>query len=170
MVNTGQMLMVLGALVLFSLALPSLNNTILYNDRTLITTNAELTAISLAQKIISEAGSKAFDEVCLATQPYLASQLTAVGSLGAESGESYSNYDDLDDYNSLSLADSTTLPSVLFNITATVDYVNTNDPSQVVGYRTFMKRLLVTITGPYLVNPANNSPTQIVMEQGYSYY
>ena len=49
--NTGQMLLVIGALVLFSLMLPSMNQTILYNDRTLVSTNAELTAISLAEKI-----------------------------------------------------------------------------------------------------------------------
>jgi len=170
MANTGQMLLVLGALLLFSIALPSLNGTVLYNDKTLFSTNAELTAISLAQKILAEAGSKAFDEVCLTTRPQSASQLTAVASLGPEAGENYPQFDDVDDFHNVTLRDSTTLPSILFIINGSVSYVDPANPSQAVASQTFAKRLRVTVSGPYLVNPANDQPGQISMEQLYSHF
>ena len=170
MANTGQMLMVLGALLLFTIMLPSVNNTLLYNDRAVIESNAELVAMGLAQRILAEAGVEAFDVVCLSMPPTMANQLTAPGSLGPAGGETYPNFNDLDDFHNLSLVDSTSLPSVQFNITAQVVYVNPNNPSQVMGSQTFAKRLRVTVTSPFLVNPANNQPIQVQLEQVYAYY
>ncbi len=170
MTNTGQMLLILGALVLFSLLLPSINQSMLYNDRTLISTNAELAAMSLAEKVLAEAGAIAFDEVCLTSRPQVAGQLTRIGSLGPESGETYSNFDDLDDFHNVTILDSLTLPSVLFNIRGTVTYIDPNNPESVVNYRTFVKRLRVDVTGPYLVNPASEAAVQISMEQLYAFY
>jgi hypothetical protein len=168
--NTGQMLMVLGALILFSLAFPSLNRTLLDTDQTLMTTNAELTAISLAQKILAEAGCKAYDQICLTSHPTLASQMTAVGSLGKESGETYPNFNDVDDYNNLTLNDSTTLPSVRFTVTGTVTYINPTNPSETMSSQTFVKRIRVTVTGPYLVDPASKAALSIQMEQLYAFF
>lgn len=170
MANTGQMLLVLGALVLFSIMLPSLNSTILYNDRTLIATNAELAGISIAQKIVAEAGTKAFDVVCITSHPTSASQLTSPGNLGPAGGETYPNFNDLDDYHNLAIVDSLTLPSILFNISGLVNYVDSNNPSQTVGYQTFLKRLQVSVTSPYLINPASEQPVTITMEQIFAYY
>ncbi|RJQ47854.1 MAG: hypothetical protein C4534_00510 [Gaiellales bacterium] len=170
MANTGQMLLVLGAMVLFSLMLPSLNESILYSDRTMIATKAEMAAVSLAQRILAEAGTKAFDEACITGAPIFPSQMTPTGSLGAESGESYPNYDDVDDFRSLNLADSTTLPSVLLNVTASVVYVNPSSPSGTSASSTFVKRLRVTVSGPFLVNPASGMAMQIALEQLYSYF
>jgi len=170
MTNTGQMLLVLGALLLFSIALPSLNDTLLHNDITLFCTNAELTALSLCQKILAEAGTKVFDEVCLTTQPQLATQLTDVATLGRETGESYPNFDDVDDYHNLAYRDSTTLPSVLFMLSGVVSYINPSDLTQAVTYRTFIKRLRVTVRGPYLLNLPNDQLVDIILEQLYTQY
>ncbi len=168
--NTGQMLLVLGALLLFSIALPSLNDTLLHNDLTLFCTNAELTALSLCQKFLGEAGTKVFDEVCLTTQPQLATQLTDVGNLGRETGESYPNFDDVDDYHNLAFRDSTTLPSVLFIVSGNVTYIDPGDPAHAVAYRTFVKRLRITVRGPYLLNLPNDQLVDIVMEQLYTQF
>ena len=168
--NTGQMLLVIGALVLFSLMLPSMNQTILYNDRTLVSTNAELTAISLAEKIIAEAGTKAFDVFCITGTPTLASQLTSPYGLGPAYGEVYPNFNDLDDYDGMSIVDTTTFPSVAFNIAAKVRYVNPADPNQIVYYQTFLKKLRVTVSSPYLINPASEQPVTVSMEQIFAYY
>jgi len=108
--------------------------------------------------------------VCLSVPPVTPSQLTAPGALGPAGGETYPNFNDLDDFNNLSLVDSTSLPSVQFTISAQVVYVNPNNPSQVSGSQTFAKRLRVTVTSPFLVNPANNQPTQVQLEQVYAYY
>lgn len=170
MTNTGQMLLILGALVLFSLLLPSINHSLLYNDRTLIATNAELAAISLAEKILGEAGTISFDEVCLTSRPETAGKLTKCAKLGPEGGEKYPNFDDLDDFHGVTISDSLTLPSVLFNIRGTVTYVDPLDPENDVSYPTFVKRLQVDITGPYLVNPASEDAVQISIEQLYAFY
>jgi hypothetical protein len=168
--NTGQMLLVLGALVLFSLMLPSMNQTILYNDRTLVSTNAELTAISLAEKIIADAGTKAFDVYCITGTPTSPSQLTSPYHLGPAYGEVYPYFNDLDDYHTMSIMDTTTFPSVSFNISARVNYVNPADPNQMVYYQTFLKKLRVTVTSPYLINPASEQPVTVSMEQIFAYY
>lgn len=170
MVNTGQMILVLGALLLFSLTLPSMNQSLLYNDRTLIATSAEIAAMSLAQKILAEAGTKAFDEVCLTTYVQNASQLTPIASLGKETGEDYPNFDDLDDYHNVVIVDSLTLPSVPFTISGTVAYRKMNIPGEIESSQTFIKCLRVTVTSPYLVNPSHNSPTAISLEQLYTLY
>ena len=168
--NTGQTLLVLGSLVLFSLVLPSLNQTILYNDRTLVATNAEMTAISLAQKFLAEAGTKAFDTACVGAEPTSPSQLTSPFSLGPGMGETYPNFNDLDDFDGLAITDSITFPSVPFNITAVVNYVNPLSPTTVVAFQTWTKRMQVTVTSPWLINPASGTNVTITMEQVYAYY
>jgi MSHA pilin protein MshD len=170
MFNTGQTMLVLGALVIFSLLLPSLNSSLLYSDRTVTSTNAELTAISLAQKILAEASTKVFDVVCLTSHPTHATSMTAVASLGRETGETYPNYNDVDDYKNLALVDSTSLPSVRFTITASCDYVDPDHPADVSANPTFVKRLRVTVTGPFLINPMTDAPLSISTEQLFAYY
>lgn len=170
MVNTGQMLLVLGALLLFTLMLPSLNETILYNDRSMVNTKAEMTAMTLAQRFLEEAGSKKFDEACVTGSPTLPSQMTPSGLLGRETGETYPNFDDVDDYNNLSFVDTLTLPTVRFNVAAAVTYINSSNPTQTSTSRTFIKQLRLTVTGPYLVNPASETAVQITLEQLYTFY
>jgi hypothetical protein len=170
MFNTGQTMLVLGALVIFSLLLPSLNGSLLYSDRTITSTNAELTAIALSQKFLAEASTKVFDKVCLTSHPTHASDMTAVASLGKDTGETYPNFNDVDDYDNLSLTDSTSLPSVLYTITATCDYVDPANPDNISSSPTFVKKLRITVTGPYLINPITNAPLQISTEQLFAFY
>ncbi len=170
MMNTGQILLVLGALVLFSMLLPSVNQSILYNDRTLISTNSEITAISLCEKFLGEASTMVFDEVCVSSRPQSTSQLTASASFGSETGESYPNFDDIDDFHGIAFQDSTTLPSVLFNIVGSVSYVDPNNPSNNLSSKTFLKRLRISVTGPYLVNPSSGKPVTVYLEQIFAFF
>ena len=170
MFNTGQMLLVLGAIVLFSIILPSLNQVILYNDVNIIVTRVENSALALAQGYLSEAATKEFDEVCLTSLPLIASQLTPVANLGSESGEYYPNFDDLDDYVDLSLVDSTTFPSVSFTVTGAVDYIDPDNPETTSGSPTFVKRLRITVTSSYLVDPVSRNTLQITLERLYAFY
>ncbi len=147
--NTGQMLLILGAILLFSLMLPSLNETILQNDRTMVRTQTELTAT---------------------TQPRFGYQLTPVASLGAESGEAYPNYDDLDDFADLALLDTTSLASISYTLTGAVTYMNPAAPSSPGGSPTFVKRLRVTVSSPYLLDPGSEQPMPIMLDQIYTYY
>jgi hypothetical protein len=170
MVNTGQMLLVMGAILLFSLMLPSLNGTILYNDSALVTSQAQINAFGLAQRYLAEAGTMAFDEASVGSHPALTSQMTPVASLGRESGENYPHFDDLDDYMDLSVTDSTTLSSVRFDITGNVTYMDPANPSHTSTVRTFLKRVRITVSGPYLIDPASQAAMPIYVEQLFAYF
>jgi len=170
MFNTGQMLLVLGAIVLFSTLLPSLNETILYSDKNQYAARSEVAATALAQNILTEAATRRYDENCVTGDPQNPLQLTPVAGLGPDLGEIYPYFDDVDDYDGLFLVDSTSLPSVRLEISTQVDYVSTINPSQVVGGQTWLKRLRIYITGPYMANPATGDTVQIRLERLYTYF
>jgi type II secretory pathway pseudopilin PulG len=170
MFNTGQMLLVLGAMLLFSIALPSLNNAVLFSESNQIVTQVENSALAVAQGYLSEAAVKIFDEVCLTSPPLIAAQLTPVASIGSDAGETYPNFDDVDDYGDLTLVDTTAFPSITFNISGAVDYVDPDNPETTSAAPTFVKRLRVTVTSSYLVDPASGDSLQIMLERLYSYY
>jgi hypothetical protein len=168
MFNTGQMLLVLGAMLLFAITLPSVNNAILYSESTQVVTQVQNSAMAVAQGYLSEAAVKTFDEVCLTSLPLIPAQLTPAGNLGSETGEYYPNFDDLDDYGDLSVTDTTAFPSI--NVTGSVDYVDPSNPETPSGIQTFVKRLQITITSSFLVDPASGDSLQITLERLYAYY
>ena len=170
MFNTGQVLLVLGAVILFSLMLPSLNESILYTDLNQLVTQVENSALGLAQGFLSEAATKVFDEVCLTTEPDSPDQLTPVVDLGREVGESYPGYDDLDDYADLALMDSTAFTSIQFTVSGAVDYMDPSNPEIISPSPTFIKRLIVTVTSSYLIDPATRDSLQIKLMRLYTYY
>jgi hypothetical protein len=171
MVNSGQMLLVLGALLLFSLIMPALNGTMLYNDRSMTVSKVQVNAMAIAQKFLSEAATKEFDQNAFQGGHIWYTSFTPPGSLGAETGEVYPNYNDVDDYNSLSLIDSTSMPSVRFTITGNVTYVDANNPGQPYAIQqTYVKRVRITVSSTFLVNPVNQQPQPIYYERLYTYF
>jgi len=170
MINTGQMLLVLAALVLFSLMLPSVNQTMLYGDQNQVLTRTENSAMALAQGILSEAATKTFDEVCFTSIPHITAQLTPISDLGSDAGETYPFYDDIDDYADLSIVDTSAFVSVPFTITATVDYVDPNNISTVSSVPTFVKKLTVVVVSPFLLDAASGDSVAIALERYYAYH
>jgi hypothetical protein len=170
MFNTGQMLLVLGAMLLFAITLPSVNNAILFSESNQVVTQVENSAMAVAQGYLSEAAVMAFDEVCLTSLPLVASQLTPIANLGSDAGEYYPNFDDLDDFGDLSLVDTTAFPSITFNVTGAVDYVDPNNPETTSAIPTFVKRLRVTVTSSYLVDPASRDSLDITLQRLYAFY
>lgn len=170
MFNTGQVLLVLGAVLLFSMMLPSLNEAILYNDLNQIVTQVENSALALGQGILSEAATKAFDKVCLTMVPDNPDQLTPIANLGADLGETYPNYDDLDDYGDLMLVDTSAFASIKFNVVGSVDYIDPSDPENPSSIPTFLKRLRISVTSSYLIDPSSRDSLKIKLERIYTYY
>ena len=170
MFNTGQTLLVLGAMLLFAITLPSVNNAILYSESNQVMTQVENSAMAVAQGVLSEVAVKTFDEVCFSEMPLIAAQLTPTASLGPEAGEYYPNFDDIDDYTALSITDTTAFPSVKFIVTGHVDYVEPTAPNTVSANQTFVKRLQVTVTSPFLMDPASGDPLHIMLQRLYSYH
>jgi hypothetical protein len=170
MFNTGQMLLVLGAVVLFATLLPSLNETILYSDKNQYAARAEVAAVTLAHNILSQAATRLYDRACATGPIQNLLQLTPAAQLGADPGEVYPYFNDLDDFGDVNLVDTTSLPSIHFTITAQVDYVNPANPTQVSGSQTWMKRLRVFVNSPYLADPVTADSIQIRLDRLYTYF
>ena len=147
--NTGQMLLVLGAMVLLSSLILSANRSVLENTDMVAQGGYRLAATSLGQAVIEEAGAKEFDEVVVGTPPTdLPIGFTSQGTLGPDSGESYPDFDDVDDFHELE-RDLTTADSVGYRISVQVCYVDTAAPDTAFFSRTFFKRMNVTVSSDY---------------------
>lgn len=94
-------------IVLFSVALVTVVSVIMPQTKKAIDPIWQVRSVTLAQSILSEMSSKAFDEVSITSAGWRACNNTSACSLsallGADAGESRSTYDDIDDYHGLRL-------------------------------------------------------------------
>jgi hypothetical protein len=176
--NLGQMMMVIGAIVLLGILVLNANTSVYQANDVMFSSEFGVTAISLSTSLVEEAMGKMFDKVvCDSNSAALldSTLLTLPGSLGPEAGESYRGYptgsglkdfNDFDDFNGLKLCyhsdapgdvDSTpgyvqiAVPGIRakYYVTCTVVYVK--PPSLDVAYtirQTWHKKLTVTVTSP----------------------
>lgn len=143
--NTGQMIMSLGAMLLLSAIMLRVNTANLTNESVRDEAQYGVLANSIATSIIEQAHNKAFDEKSDTNNITSLNQLSSV--LGPETGETESTFNDFDDYNGFSKRDSTML-SAVFDINCSVTYVK---PDNILGSttdRTWHKKITVTITRP----------------------
>jgi len=145
-----ELLLVLGALILFGLTMLSTNRYVIDQNESVIQREFEFYSISLAQTFIEEAKTKAFDEKVINGTVNNPGQLTLWNLLGPE-GETHPNFDDVDDYNGLTLTDST--GSDEFDVSIEVGYIDETDPETIVNNRHYYKRMNVTISNPFLIQP-----------------
>ncbi len=163
--NTGQILLVIGALTLLSIVSLSVNTLIVSKTTTILQAEAELTAISIAQSMLDEVKTKYFDQRVAydSVKVFNPSFFTAPASFGPSGAEAVkvplpeppdtvvpyksmkkSNYDDVDDYhNYRRFYYSHALG--LFTVVDTVFYVLESNPDQVSGTQTFVKKIVVTV-------------------------
>ena len=116
--NLGESFLAIGAMVLLSVLVLSVNNTIFNTGNSLNESKFDILATSIGTSIIEEASNKAFDENTVDTSVTSKTELSKV--LGAE-GETHSSFDDFDDYNGYTGTDST-MPSAVFDCRCRVDY------------------------------------------------
>jgi MSHA pilin protein MshD len=143
--NTGQMIMTLGAMLLLASVMLRVNTTNLTNESVRDEAQYGVLANSIATSIIEQAQSRAFDEVTDTSNITSTSQLSSV--LGPESGETEESYNDFDDFNGFTKRDSS-MKSAVFDISCTVNYV---EPGNILGStsnKTYHKKITVTITRP----------------------
>ena len=166
--NTGQMLTVLGALMLLSMVSLTINSMITEKTLMMIQTEAGLEAISLAQTMIDEIMTKSYDAATAppapaiyphdATRVYAEASFTGASSLGPNATEasqvpqpdvstpfkSLNKYNDVDDYNNYSRRVWT---SRLGNFTVqdTIYYVSETNPSVKSMTQTYFKKINVTV-------------------------
>jgi len=148
--NTGQMLLSVGAVVLLGATVIAVNRSSLQNGTILQQTQIGIYAISLASSTIEEASGMDFDENTVSGAITSTSSLST--TLGAESGEttnpqSTAKFDDFDDFNSLT-AKYDSVPGVdKFTTKCKVYYVNDASPDVKVTGPTWFKRMDVTVWG-----------------------
>ena len=162
----GQMMSVIGALMLLSMVSLGINTMIIGKTTTMLEAEASLAAISLAQTMIDEIQTKSYDASTVTQHVYNAANFTASASLGPNATEqsnvslpdnstpfkSDKYYNDVDDYNYYRRSASTPLLGT-FTITDTIYYVSETDPNQVSSTQTFFKKIVITVRHPNMSYP-----------------
>lgn len=150
MVDTSDLLLVLGAIVIFSIAVLNVNRGVTRNEVLMTEAELEYTAIALGQDLIDEARIKSFDEATVAVTP---SNIPAAFSKenkfgGSNDGEVYPAFDDFDDYDGYQRQDTTA--HGIYTVSASVMYVTEAAPNTDAGGKTAFKRLDVVVSSPFM--------------------
>ncbi|GAB4298681.1 MAG: hypothetical protein Kow0098_24240 [Ignavibacteriaceae bacterium] len=160
--NTGQSLFAIGALLILSLTVLRFNNNILQTDNIMLDSKSTILAVSLATSLIEEANRKAFDAASAENAVVDVADLTDAYSLGPGWWETRETYNDFDDFNGFTET-ITNLPAAIFNISCEVSYVSPDNPDGKVNYKTWHKKLTVTVDSPSMENP-------VILSTIYSYW
>lgn len=151
----AELLLVLAALSIFGWFSLTVNRSLLENSSRVLESEFEITAISLLQEVISDAGLKAFDENSVSMIPAsVPGGFTAPGNLGEDGGEDYPLYNDIDDFHGLTIIDTTGTEKKgwTYSIACTVGYVTSADLVTFSASQTTLKRMNLTLTSDYLRN------------------
>jgi MSHA pilin protein MshD len=145
--NTGQSLFSIGALLILSLTILKMNNFILANDTVMQDSKLGILAVSLATSLIEEASKKAFDANTVSNEVIACSLLTnyPLGRGVGEIKDSSITFNDFDDYEGYEYHYNN-LPSAKYELKCTVYYVSPNNPETKVSYRTWHKKMDVSVT------------------------
>ncbi|MBI5020489.1 MAG: hypothetical protein HZB59_03550 [Ignavibacteriales bacterium] len=169
--NTGQLLLVIGALTLLSIVSMSVNSLIISKTTTILQAEASLAATSIAQSMLDEILTAQFDSATVINKvfPGQESKFTTIARLGPEVGittneprnevnlvpqpeppdtsisyRSAIYYNDIDDYhNYRRYYYSQSLG--LFTVKVTVIYVTESNPDIQSGSQTFLKKVNVYV-------------------------
>jgi hypothetical protein len=166
--NTGQMILTAGAMMLISILILTITTTQLTTQDSMQNSKFGILAISIGSSLMELATQKAFDENSTEDALTMTNQLTQKSNFGAgkEAGEykdSMHTWDDYDDFDGYTNIDST-MPSAFFQIACKVDYVTPSGGTLVVSAsRTWHKMMTVTITSPSMMDP-------VILRKVFSYW
>jgi MSHA pilin protein MshD len=143
--NTGQTILTMGALILFSTLMVTMNTSYQTSGELVIQSELGITASSLGTSLIEEAISKAFDKSTDTAIATSLSFLTPSSSLGPDDGEMYPHFNDFDDYNKLTLTQ-TIEKSGVFTLKSRVMYVAFSNMDASSSAPTWNKKISVQVT------------------------
>ena len=145
----SDILQVIGAMLLVSLLVQSANRSTLGNTRLLIESEYELAITAIAQDIMEESRTLAFDEETVTgfVPVNIPSDFSSEGPDGGENASKKNDFDDFDDYNGWSSTITNDLGD--FNVSTRVYYVDNSFTSS--ASPTTLKEMTVTVTSPFLV-------------------
>jgi hypothetical protein len=147
-----QQLLIIGALIILGSLVLTFNRSTQNVNANNYFNIALIDATASAQSLIEGIQTKAFDERTVSASVSSASELTANGTLGPDTGETVTTqFDDVDDYKNYTEVD-TFQQFGEFSLTVAVNYVQKYSPETVSGTPTFLKKVDVTVTNPFLVH------------------
>jgi len=178
--NTGQMMLVIGAFAMLSILALAFNRTMFTSLSLGLEMEATLNALSIGQSMLDEVLAKDFDEtVTGGRRAYSYSDVTLAANFGEDSGETitgldsayYSgstfydyrsklNFDDIDDYH-LYQRRAWDPRMGYFDVIDSVTYVSETAPSAASSTRTFFKQITVVVTHPNLPKASDTSETSL---------
>jgi hypothetical protein len=162
-----QMILALGAMILLTILITNVNKNSLAVEDVMYDSNFGITATSIASSIIEDASKKRFDQVFYvdSSTVYDPNYFTPAADLGVDSGEDISDpktFNDFDDYDNYSAIDNT-MPSAIFNIYCTVNYVNDTALDDSSNTQTYHKKITVKVW-------SKSMRDTMVMSSIYSYW
>ena len=176
--NTGQVMLILGAFAVLSVLSLSLNRTMFGSSQLGYELEATLNALSIGQSMLDEIMTKSYDQKTTAGKvAYNVSQVTQYGNLGPESGEaitgidsaytssgvfhdfqSKSRFNDADDYHLYRRRVFDPLMGY-FDVLDSIIYVSEYTPSKDTTSATFYKKIVVVVTHPSLPKAKDTDTT-----------
>ena len=157
--NTGQMMITLGAMILLSMVILRVTNSFMNTDVLLMESKFGVLGVSLATSMMEDATGKSFDEESDSGTVLLIGDLS---DIGPDAGEVYPNFDDFDDYDGLIKIDSS-MPSAVYKIECNVNFVTPANLDGSTAAKTWHKKLSVRVT-------TKSSKDTIELETIYSYF
>ena len=151
MSNGSEMLLLLGALVIFSLTTININSMLAQNSQVTTTQEYEYQAVAIGQSYIEAFRILAFDESTVGnTIPVnIPNDFSNASNFGGNGeGETVDEYDDFDDWHGFTATDSTIHGP--FSVEITVIYVSSGDLNSNAGTKTPHKRMDVSVSNPYM--------------------
>lgn len=142
--NDGQLITLLGAIVLLSILVLNVNRTILSATDHKLQAETIIASTSVGQQVIDLISSKNFDESAITEDVTDVTSFTHAASLGPEYGENYNTYDDIDDYHNYGGIIATPRMGNC-TVKVAVNYVNQDQPDIVSAVQTYTKRVEVKV-------------------------
>ena len=176
--NTGQMMLVIGAFAMLATLALSINGTIINTMSLSLESEMAMNAHAYAQSMLDEILTKWFDEKAISTKIYNYSDMTAYNSFGPNFGEvvpkiggfdvtfaSLLKFDDVDDYHKYQRKIVNNL-GWAFTVTDSIDYVYEGADSADIQStsQTFYKRITVYVYNDNMTKNDSGAVIPIVMK------
>ncbi|MGM0547605.1 MAG: type IV pilus modification PilV family protein [Bacteroidota bacterium] len=171
MAGYGELLQTMAAIVIFGLILMSANSMIQRNTMMQVEGELEQEVVAIAQDIIEESRTLAFDENSQEEVPptKIPDDFTAPGNLGPDDSEpDRKDFDDFDDFDGWE--ETLETEHGLFYIETEVFYVDGENYEREDGEETTFKKIRVNITNDFLRKSNADSLTSYYLEFIRNYY
>ena len=154
--NTGQMMLTIGALILLSTLMLRINTIDLQTDTVRAEAQYGVLATSIITSIMEKAKSLAFDAKTDTNNVTSTNDLTPSLNLGPGFGETYDTFNDFDDFHGYTKVDSS-MPSAVFDISCEVFYIHKSNLKDKYHSRTWHKKISVQVSSAFMQDTIKQS-------------